>query len=396
MWDPETTFDVQWGTDTVLVDESQLDAVLDYDADAGVFTLDAEAGDALDLAVDRILVVHGMGMGRITGLEEDGDTVSVRTEEVSLVEAVEEGTIAWNADVPFNAKTVHSVLVEGAETAYKIEGEPPPDSFQFSDGQFDYEIQWRFLENNAEVEIIISKGVAAQTTARFTLHGTLERFTTHAQLKLADHRLRSMDYGVGQLRGEAVVRLDVTSSLEALNYQFPKTLFVIPIAVGPLVFNINVAALFILNATVPVEGSASVEARFSYDGDAGFSYDGVEFEGSGPLNHSTPEQGDQEPHAAAASQVGANFGVAFPRFELGLFRSSAAAWIHTAYLVGASFTAYQSPNPICLECQAGFYATWGYKLSVFDIVTLLENSYSLDKEEVTLFRTDETCPAEGG
>jgi hypothetical protein len=124
--------------------------------------------------------------------------------------------------------------------------------------------------------------------------------------------------------------------------------------------------------------------------------DGVELKGSGPLTHTTPEQGDQDPHAAAASQVAANFGVAFPRFELGLFRSSAAVWIHTAYLVGASFTAYQSPNPICLECQAGFYATWGYKLSVFDILTLLEGSRSLDKEEVTLFRTDETCPPEGG
>jgi hypothetical protein len=392
---PETTFDVKWGTDTVLVDESELDAVLDYDEETGTFTLDAESAASLDLAVDGILVVHGLGMGRITGLEEDGDAVIVETTEVSLAEAVEEGTIAWTADVPFNAQTVRSVLVEGAPLAYKFEGEPPPTSIKFSDGHFDYEVQWRFLDSNAEVEITVSKKVAAQTTARFVVHGTVQRFTSHGNIRIVDHGLSAMDYGAMKLRGEAVVRLDVTSSLNEINYQLPKTLFMIPIAVGPLVFNVNVAAVFVVNAAVPLEGSASVEARFSYDGDAGISYDGVNFEASGPLNHTSPEQEGDDPHAAAASAVAANFGIAFPRLEVGLFRSSAAAWVQSAYLVGASFTPYNSTLPLCLECKAGWYAAWGYKLSVFDIVTLAEGQYSLDKEEVTLYRTDGTCPPEG-
>ena len=95
---------------------------------------------------------------------------------------------------------------------------------------------------------------------------------------------------------------------------------------------------------------------------------------------------DNITQTGASSAIGANFGLAFPRLEIGIFDKLIVPWIHTAFLIGGDYTF----TPPCQQAKCQFIGACG-----IDFKFLLGYSYSLNKtlwqEEKVLLQAGE-CP----
>jgi len=62
----------------------------------------------------------------------------------------------------------------------------------------------------------------------------------------------------------------------------------------------------------------------------------------------------------AASAIGVNFGLAFPRIEIGAFGEVLVPWIQTAFLIGGDYTF----TPACQQAKSQFIGACGIDLSL--------------------------------
>jgi hypothetical protein len=151
----------------------------------------------------------------------------------------------------------------------------------------------------------------------------------------------------------------------------------------PVILNVKVQ--FVVNALVPAEGSSRVKASFSYDSDLGLSYNGTTVETGGRLG--AVNFGEEVTETGAAGPVGANFGMGFPRVELGIFGETIVPWAQTAFLIGGSFTMI----PPCQTADAEFLGAAGLNLKFLGVKVNL-GSHTLFRMKEELLRAGE-CPS---
>jgi hypothetical protein len=92
------TFDVTWNPNSVRLTRDQaLRSLRRVSRDGGTFTFAAGDPAIAALKPGQILLVWGIALRKVTAVEPGGATIVVRTDLVSLPEAIPNGHIAWNA-----------------------------------------------------------------------------------------------------------------------------------------------------------------------------------------------------------------------------------------------------------------------------------------------------------
>ena len=107
----------------------------------------------------------------------------------------------------------------------------------------------------------------------------------------------------------------------------------IPFVVGLVPVKLKIGAQFVVNAAVPLDGSAQVGTTFTYDSDLGLDFDGVTVQAGGRAGDTT--FGDPLHMTGASSAISANFGIGFPRVSLDVAGGTLVPW-QTA-LIGGSY-----------------------------------------------------------
>lgn len=381
-----TEFDVQWDPNTTLVDESQLAILKDADTDNHVYTFDAAgvASSGLDLSPGRILVIHGLALRKISSVQQAGPDLVVETEYATLTEAITEGTIAWDRLIDFSPETISSVTVAGQEVRPRADGVVP--QFKFTVGDFTYEIDWELLGDKATFKFTVEKSLAGPAGAKFVAEGEISSFRSSDLIAIQGSQLQNFDHKLEGLQGDLTLKLIVAASgRDVVNFKPTYTLMRVLFMVGPLPVELTIKIQFIINALVPVEGSAQISLRFTYDSDLGFEFDGVDVQSTARLGDFTT--GDEQTDVGAAAAIGVNFGLGFPRIGLSIAGESIVGWAQPAYLIGGSFTF----TPPCKEVKARFLAAAGYSLSFFGLGPKFTDSITFFDHEEILFRSAE-CP----
>jgi hypothetical protein len=114
------TFDVTWNPNSVRLTRDQtLRSLRRVSRDGGSFTFAAGDPAIAALKPGQILLVWGIALRKVTAVEPAGATVVVRTDLVSLPEAIPQGHIAWNAQPASFGQGIVSPSVVAADTARK-------------------------------------------------------------------------------------------------------------------------------------------------------------------------------------------------------------------------------------------------------------------------------------
>ena len=99
------TFNVTWNPNSVRLSRDQtLRSLRRVSRDGGTFTFAAGDPALAALKAGQILLVWGIALRKVTAVEPGGATIVVRTDLVSLPEAIPDGHIAWEAPAAFTGQ----------------------------------------------------------------------------------------------------------------------------------------------------------------------------------------------------------------------------------------------------------------------------------------------------
>ena len=396
--DDEVTFDVEWDPNTTLIEEDDLSVIKSADPENDTYIFDATAvqSKGLDLSAGRILVIHQIALAEIIDVQQSGTDLIVTTGPAALTNAIKNGTISWDVGISFAPDKIQEI--DDNQTAKRAaSGDPMVIEKSFAYGGYNYTTKITLANLYATIEFITEKKLANDTGARLTTKGTIQRFRCIDTISITDNTLQTFDHDYEKLKGKLTLTLAAAASGNDLNHKITKPLFTYAIPMPPncpIRPELEIGAVFLINAVVPATGSAKVTAKFSYDSDLGVSFDGTESTASADFEDTAIDDQGKEHHVAGSSQVGVNYGIGFPHIELkGSFihekLASAAAWAHPAYVIGGSFTVGGQPLiPSCVKVDAEFIGAAGLNVSA------LAGFFSADKE-FDLFRHKENLLTAG-
>lgn len=381
-WPADTsTFDVDLAPEVQFVDKDHLGSVISgFNQEEHAYLLKPAGLGTLGVTanVGDVLVLEGIEIGRITRSETDASGTYIETETVPLNEVFPNANIAWDRGIEFNAKTVKSIEIPGVgEFPVK---ENTPINIVFDIGEYHYELTANLNDATADFDFTVTKNLANAVKGRFTAKGQIVRFRSKDSINIEGGALKTFGHELDGMRGHADLLLVVAGSgSDAVDYKLPVPIMKIPFVIGYIPAVLSISAQFVVNAAVPLEGSAQVGTSFDFDSDLGFTYNGATVQAGGRAGNTTFGEGIHQ--TGAASAISANFGIGFPRVSLEIAGGILSPWAQTAFLVGGSYTF----TPPCQTADADFIGSAGYDLGILG-VQLASGSKKLFEQKKELLR----------
>jgi hypothetical protein len=379
-------YDVTLTDNTVFIDSLQVSSLVKVDTADYIYYFTGSDSKITNLQVDDILFIYGLALRRITEITHIGDTTRVETGYATLNEAIREGEISWNKEINFSKGVIPVVQMKGENIPYKSTGVDDFE-FEFKYGDYKYRIKFTFNDTSANVEFEITKELVQSVTAKFLATGSIENFYSKTEMEFADSKLTKFGQKNSDINGSLTLKLIVAGSgRDNIAFDFPVVLLKFPMIVGGMPVTINVKVLFVINCVVPVDGSSQVEVKFTYNSTTGIKYNGTDVSADASIGERNMEE-SKTPQTGASSAIGANFGLAFPRLEIGMFGEKVVPWIQTAFLIGGDYTF----TPPCQQAKCQFIGACGIDFSFYGLGLKLNKT--LWQEEKVLMQAGE-CPEE--
>lgn len=404
-----TQFDAELTDETTLVEGESMDAVVEADTEAHRYVIDESKLDG-DLSEGSVLLVSGVALRRITSISRDGDRSTVETAFAPVTDAVENGTVGWDATVGFDAafspdaegKESRIVPAAGSNGAAgsvaqfagvgMVDGEgdvdPIPDrELQVSEGKLkwtytDDDREYTFQltvksEDEVEVKVQVKHPVSGDADLAYTAKGTVGSMRSVAQAEIEDGELSTMEFDQNDVAADVEVSIAAAGSGKgSIDWEFPGLMFRYVVFAGPIPITIGVTTKLIGAITVPAKASATASSKYTYRGDAGFSYAGsdVDVDANVGTHQFDPEPADSA--SVPGADVDAQFGVAFPRIEVSVFDTLLVPYIHTGFTIGSRLTW----GPLCKQGYVKMVVQAGYDLETFG-VTLASDQTTLYEDQ---------------
>jgi len=373
---------------TVYLDSAAVQrALVAYDPSAQTVTLRAEDPAVAGITAGSQLLIHRTALREVTRVTQHGANLVVETRPTTLDKVYENAEIDWEQTVRFDGNMV-PLMVDKSGFSH-VMTPVGPDSFQVEVevGDHTYKIFWKMNGDDAQVDLHVERKISQVLRARYSLTGTLHKFTTKASIRMQNGELQKFELSNPNLKGEFKMSVNCAASgNEAVNLELPVSLIKVPITVGPLVVMMDVKVQVVINSVVPPDGSSLINADFAYESATGFSFVGGQVKGLGSAGSYTITKGANT-QTGASSAVAATFGLGFPRLEFKLFNADVLVpWVQTALLLGGDYVSGIHP---CQQAKAQFIGASGVDLQLFGHT--LKRNVELWKLEKVLLKAGD-CP----
>jgi hypothetical protein len=383
---PEETkneYNVTYTENTVVIDSLVAQSLVKIDSADHRYYFESNDPAITNLKENDIILIYGVALRRVTNVSRNGNETIVETSYATLNEAISDGVLSWDKEITFKKGIIPEVQMAGKNIQFKS-ATADGFEFEFTYGKYKYRIKFDFGDEKADVELEVTKDLVQPISAKFLAKGSIQNFTTHTEMEFENSKLKNFGQKNSDLSGDLTLNLTVAGSgNDGLTFDFPVVLLKYPVMVGPIPVMINLKVLFVINCVVPIDGSAQVEVKFSYNSTAGVKYNGTTV--SADANMGEPSIEKKISQTGASSAIGVNFGLAFPRVEIGVFDEVIVPWVQTAFLIGGDYTF----TPPCQQAKAQFIGACGLDLS------FLGFGYSANKtlwqEEKVLLKSGD-CP----
>jgi len=381
-------YKVTYTDDAVVLDSAAVARTLvAYDTAAQTFTLKAQDTTVARIATGTQLLVYRTALREVTRVVRQGANVMVETRPTTLDKVYTNAEIDWEHTVRFDRST--SPLMVDKHGVSHVMTPVGPDSFQVEVevGDHTYKIFWKMKDDDAQVDLHVERKISEVLRARYSLTGTLHKFTTKASIRMQNGELQKFELSNPNVKGEFKMSVNCAASgNEAVNLELPVSLLKVPITVGPLVVMMDVKVQVVINSVVPPDGSSLINADFAYESSTGFSFVGGQVKGLGSAGSYTITKGTRA-QTGASSAVAATFGLGFPRLEFKLFDADVMVpWVQTALLLGGDYVSGIHP---CQQAKAQFIGASGVDLKLFGHT--LKRNVELWKLEKVLLKAGD-CP----
>ncbi len=353
-----SVYNVTLTDNTVFIDSLAVQSLIRMDTADHVYYFESSEPKIAGLKVNDILLIYGVALRRVTAISHNGDETVVETAYATLNQAIRDGEISWDKVINFSDGVQPVVMMNGKNIVSKSTGTGDFE-FEFSYGAYSYRIKFAFTDAKADVEFEITKELVKPVTAKFLATGSIQNFSSSTEMIFANSKLTRFSQKNSDITGDLTLNLTVAGSgRDDIAFDFPVVLLKYPIMVGPIPVVISLKVLFVINCVVPVDGSAQVEVKFDYKSTTGFRYDGTSVSADASMGDQSMNKNIAQ--TGAASAIGVNFGLAFPRIEIGAFGEVLVPWIQTAFLIGGDYTF----TPACQQAKSQFIGACGIDLSL--------------------------------
>jgi hypothetical protein len=380
-----TKVDVKWTDITV---QFQPEEVISTDSTFSFFKFDSNNNNAKKLKVGSIIFVYGKALKKVSTIEDKSGQITVKTKYCRLNEAISDGEISWTKNIKWNSSLLSLVGSDSKKNVVQV-GEKTEVEFKFPVDDLQGEIKLTLKDNRLDASCNVIKEVNKMTKVTYGFEGYIQDVKSEGKIKFANGTLQEFNHVNKNIEGEVTVQLIATGSLSELlgPIELPFVLLKVPIVVGGFPMMINLKVLFVINTkTITADASAFVKSKFKFNSTTGIKYDGTEFGANanvGPYSYDFVKDSNW---VGSSMVAGLNFGITFPRFELEMFGETIVPFVHTAFLIGGSFTAGTKP---CMTIDASFIGAVGCNLDFFGVLkgSVTKTLWQFDKN----IRKSGTC-----
>lgn len=372
--DDVKTYNVVYTDKTTIIEANEIINLISEDSSKYIYTFDKSFSKASDLKIGDVILIHGKSLRKVKKLTTNGTGIVVETNHANLNEAIKSGKISWDVGCDFTSEAKPIIRFHGKDYYPRVLSDNLLD-WEFTIGAYSYHIEMELNGGSAKVKFELEKEIGGSAKGKFIAEGVIEKFRSKSEMEFDNSALTSFDHENDGMQGDLKLSLVVAASgNDALNLELPVVLFKYPFLVGPIPCVINVKAQIVINAVVPFDGSAQVSTKFKYNSQTGFHYDGHDFSAKANVGPFTIDKDVAETGASGA--IGVNFGIGFPRLEVGLFDDVIVPWIQTAFLISGDFTF----TPPCRQARASFIGGYGIDFSFLGLsASFTRNLWQKDK-----------------
>ncbi|MCL2012401.1 MAG: hypothetical protein FWG75_06415 [Cystobacterineae bacterium] len=398
----EGFFDATFTEQTVHFEST--DDLISMDEDGYVYTFKNTSDKAKKLKKDSILLMNGelyiqgepQGglLRKVLEVREEGNAIVVETSDATLDELIEDGSIEWTTYVDFspenfNFASLHSrnqIRVQLGDKLYPATSQKGNKvNFEFETETYKYELTMKMEKTSAYITLEVSKKVNGEIKGKFMAEGRISAFDSSNKIEYNNSQIKEFSNQNKNLKGEFTLSLTVAASnRDSVTMELPFVIMEIPKMIGPIPVFLRLKLLVLLNSLVPYDGSSQTSINFKYDSETGIKYDGKTVDVQGNKGKYSITKNKSE--VGASSHIAVNYGIGFPRVELGVFHDILVPWIQTSFLIGSDFT---PAFPVCKQTRASYMASFGYDLGFLGIK--LSGAQGLWREEKILEQIGD-CP----
>ena len=349
MREPEhVQFDVEWASNTRLVDEADGKAHLmgeSPNASTLTYTFDKGATAIAALKPGEIAVLGGIAYRKVVAVNDTGGSFDLVTERTTLPEAMQKGTLDWAKDVDFGALGSSPQVYAFGEPLGQVEqGIIGPINYEGEINGYKVSLTLTPASGRLDISTVVSLEVLGEK--RFAVEGTghIETFQSQGHAVVGEGQLLEFEAGQAQVRGELKVKaaaFNTGLSDELLDVPIGID---IPVQVGPVPLILKLKANINVRLILSVaNSSAEAEVTFAFSSDQGIAMSGVSLQSTGALG-----SGDLAGFlggSADSAAAGMSTCLEFPRFELSMLGEFASVGITQNNCASTVFTF----DPACNE-----------------------------------------------
>ncbi|MCC5942642.1 MAG: hypothetical protein JJU37_13965 [Balneolaceae bacterium] len=368
----------EMGSNTVFIPENIVESGLtEADPEAGRYSFSADvlSSGGITLETGEILLIAGVGLGRITSVQQTGGQVNVQTGFASINEAFREADIEWEREFELTPDIIANSQVEiegGLFPVYSVTG--GVFQWKISSGPYSGTASIAPKGSSATIVVVLTKQ-EGNTSAGFRAETTIRQVANYTNLEIRDHKTRKFAFRNPNMGGEVELRLASAGGGFDQNIGIgPLVMIKIPFNIGPIPVMLVVKVRTVASISVIGNSSVIADTKFSYSGSAGLSYDGTtlstDFDSA--IANPNHQGGTGDLAALIGVNVNAQWGFAAPEVELQMFGNTVVPYLRPEFFLRANL----SWGPVCQSISAEYQVKAGLDVRFLGIAST--NIYEKD------------------
>jgi hypothetical protein len=356
---------ITWTANTVKFDTTE---VIENDSTYHVVSFGDQNDKAKNLKQGNIIFIYGKALRKVITISADNGKITIETGDCTLNEAISDGEIVWSKNLLWTPDLIQGVQIDPKiPSVQKIMGNTI--EFTFPVGK-DMNGKITMVLNNERLDATceITKEIGP-AKIKYAMEGFAEKIKSEGKIKYENQELKEFNYVNSNVEGEVTVSLTATGSssdLMSAGFELPFTVIQVPMVIAGIPCVFNVKFLFVINTELAsLDASAHIKTKFKFNSTTGVKYDGTDVGIVGSAGPYSMDFVKDSCWVSSSTAAGINFGLTFPRFELGIFGNVVVPYVQTAFLIGGSFTA---GTKVCLKADASFIGAVGYNFNFFGLL----------------------------